>query len=315
MALDFTKLKPVLKQYFKEYEENKHEKAFQLSYSDLELFDKKYLEYTLIKPYIEMIFNEYNISKLNSNISNVRKTFSEKNGKRSKSKRSSKNISEKEIEKANVQLCNTRITKENRLGSGMYGDVYKVDDKTAVKVQMINLEDKLIESSRKGKKLHKIVSNEITSSKKMGKNGLGPEIYDHAVCQLGENVYALLIYMELIVGITLNDWFDKEHTPEELDQMKEQILEAIDKMHKMKIIHNDIHYNNMLVTDEGKLKIIDMGLATDFDEDFNYEEEKEKIIVNFEFNANKNKKKRDKSNHRILFKRRINLYICICADT
>ena len=68
------------------------------------------------------------------------------------------------------------------------------------------------------------------------------------------------IVMEWIEGETLDQWMQgKSHA--ERRRMFDQLLDAVDYLHRHGIYHHDLKPSNILVTSDGRLKLIDFGLS------------------------------------------------------
>lgn len=68
------------------------------------------------------------------------------------------------------------------------------------------------------------------------------------------------IVMEWVEGETLDRWMrGKPHT--ERRRMFDQLLGAVDYLHRHGIYHHDLKPSNILVTSDGRLKLIDFGLS------------------------------------------------------
>jgi serine/threonine protein kinase len=68
--------------------------------------------------------------------------------------------------------------------------------------------------------------------------------------------------MELVRGIKITDYCDQHNLPtrDRLDLFI-QVCHAIQHAHQKGIIHRDLKPANVKVTPEGKVKILDFGLA------------------------------------------------------
>ncbi len=82
----------------------------------------------------------------------------------------------------------------------------------------------------------------------------------HDVCSGGEMPY---IVMEYIEGVTLKSYIEKNGALpwKKAVNFQLQICAALECAHKQNIIHQDIKPHNMLITDDGTLKVTDFGIA------------------------------------------------------
>jgi len=75
----------------------------------------------------------------------------------------------------------------------------------------------------------------------------------------------MFIVMEYIKGVELKDLVethrDTSLPKEEVIKIAAQIAEGLDAAHKADITHREIKSSNIMITDDGKVKIMDFGLA------------------------------------------------------
>jgi serine/threonine-protein kinase len=83
-------------------------------------------------------------------------------------------------------------------------------------------------------------------------------IYD-----VGEEAGLHYIVMELAEGMTLQSYIHKKGrlTPEETVNISIQIAQGLEAAHKNNTIHRDIKPQNIIVTNEGRVKVTDFGIA------------------------------------------------------
>ena len=109
------------------------------------------------------------------------------------------------------------------------------------------------------------ITNEFEISRIAGNLGVGPKILDtYTCCSDGGSCYYVL-YMELVQGHPLCEWFDLAPSTEAKSKVKQLLDEMMELLHKNGIIHNELHCNNIIVVGKGTkdedVKIIDYGRA------------------------------------------------------
>lgn len=145
------------------------------------------------------------------------------------------------------------------IGSGEYGSIYKLDDKTCIK--FINITHTLNNLK------YVDFLKEVNMSTIAGSIGVAPKIYDTYVCINDEDSTCYgIIYMEFIQGITLTNYLDKIHTQNNKNKLRKLLEEKIIKLHNAGIMHNDLHSDNVMVildsNDQLKdIKMIDFGFS------------------------------------------------------
>ncbi len=77
-----------------------------------------------------------------------------------------------------------------------------------------------------------------------------------------------MIVMEYVEGISLEDKFRQEKSlpVEEVIEYAEQILSALAVVHENKYFHRDIKTDNMHITVDGKIKLLDFGIVQESDD-------------------------------------------------
>jgi serine/threonine-protein kinase len=84
-----------------------------------------------------------------------------------------------------------------------------------------------------------------------------------SIYEYGEDDDMAFIVMELIHGKELKDFFDQQNRFPIHDGIRivMQILDALDYSHSRGVVHRDIKPANILITDGGKIKVADFGIA------------------------------------------------------
>ena len=78
----------------------------------------------------------------------------------------------------------------------------------------------------------------------------------------GEHEGVPFLVTELIEGRNIIDWFNESgRVFEELAQVLEELLDALDYAHAQRVVHQELKPANILVTAEGSVKLLDFGLA------------------------------------------------------
>ena len=140
-----------------------------------------------------------------------------------------------------------------KLSEGGMGVVYLAEDTKLERKVAIKSLPRHIASDSDERKRFKI---EAKAAAKLNHPNIAT-IY--AIEESGDDIF---IVMEYIDGIELKDKIKSGSIPtEEAINIAIQIVEGLEAAHKKGIVHRDIKSQNIMITDEGKVKIMDFGLA------------------------------------------------------
>jgi serine/threonine-protein kinase len=148
---------------------------------------------------------------------------------------------------------------QERIGSGGFGVVYRAFDtnlERSVAIKM--LPPKL---AKAGQGLMDRFLREARSAAKLAHANI---VTIHQICAYKETFY---IVMELIDGGALHERLQaqpqKHYQPVEATRIVRAAAEGIGHAHRRGIIHRDIKPGNIMMTNDGQVKVSDFGLARD----------------------------------------------------
>jgi len=140
------------------------------------------------------------------------------------------------------------------IGRGGMGVVFKALDMNLEKTVALKMIDPFLAKDENFLKRFK------TEAKALAKLG-NPHIV--GVYALRETEFGLFMVMEYVQAKTISEWIrDKgKFSIKEAVDITKQILNAIGHAHLVGVIHRDIKPNNILLCEDGTIKVMDFGLA------------------------------------------------------
>jgi len=140
-----------------------------------------------------------------------------------------------------------------KLGAGGMGEVYKAEDPTLLRTVAIKVLSKEVEQTSGGETRF---LREARAASAFNHPNIAT-IYE--IGETGEHTY---IVMEYVEGRSLRELISgSEIKPEKVLDIAVQTCDALIEAHARGIIHRDIKPENILVTDRGRVKLVDFGLA------------------------------------------------------
>jgi len=165
-------------------------------------------------------------------------------------------------------LINKKYEFIKDIGSGFFGDVYLFKKKDIF--YACKIEEYLFDENKNKYFIENIdefitrKNNEYKLLNIVGINNIGPKIYNNHYIIINNKLYNILI-MEYIDGKTLYDYLRIEtYTENKINKIKKLINKKINKLHKLNIIHGDLHLNNIMIVEKNNkinIFIIDLGLS------------------------------------------------------
>ncbi|MCH6574986.1 MAG: serine/threonine protein kinase, partial [Bacteroidetes bacterium] len=140
-----------------------------------------------------------------------------------------------------------------KLGEGGMGVVYKAEDTKLKREVAIKFLPRFISANKEERQRFEIEAQAAASLNH-------PNITTiHSIEDVDDQLF---IVMEYIDGIELKDKIKSGPiSTDEVINIANQIAEGLDVAHKKGIIHRDIKSSNIMITKDGKVKIMDFGLA------------------------------------------------------
>jgi eukaryotic-like serine/threonine-protein kinase len=144
-----------------------------------------------------------------------------------------------------------RFTILRRLGAGGMGVVYSAyDDELERKVAI-----KLLRTDRRGETAESRLRREAQAIARLSHpNVIG-------VYEVGRHGGALFVAMEFVRGQTLREWSKERRTTAEICSVYLQAAAGLQAAHEAGIVHRDFKPDNVMIGDEGRVRVLDFGLA------------------------------------------------------
>lgn len=140
------------------------------------------------------------------------------------------------------------------IGRGGMGVVYKAMDLNLEKIVALKMIDPFLARDENFLKRFKTEARALARLENQNIVGV------HA---LRETEYGLFMVMEYVHAKTISEWLREKgrFTVYEMMSVAPQIINAIGHAHKVGVIHRDIKPNNILLGEDGTIKVMDFGLA------------------------------------------------------
>jgi len=145
----------------------------------------------------------------------------------------------------------------SRIGSGGFGVVYRAFDtdlerSVAIKMLPPNV-------AKAGPKVLDRFLREARSAAKLSHPNI---VTIHQICRYQDTFY---IVMELVDGGALHEFLavERHFKPSEATRIIRAAVEGLGHAHRRGVIHRDIKPGNIMMTNDGQVKVSDFGLARD----------------------------------------------------
>ena len=146
------------------------------------------------------------------------------------------------------------LTPVKLLGQGSYGAVvHAVDRGFHYAVKIVNLNETKWESE-----IEREIDNLRRAEDSAELSKLLPKLYDTHKQTIGDCTYIFLL-MELIIGTTLYKII--YYSDPDITQLTKKLLTGLSTLHRHGFIHRDIKPDNVIITESGQLKFLDLGFS------------------------------------------------------
>lgn len=142
----------------------------------------------------------------------------------------------------------------SKIGAGGMADVYKAKDVMLNRYVAIKI---LKKELREDETFIKKFRSEAQAAAGL----MNPNIVN--VYDVGEDRGLYYMVMELVEGVTLKEYIDRKRkvSPRETISIAIQMCNGIQAAHERQIVHRDIKPHNVIISNDGKVKVTDFGIA------------------------------------------------------
>lgn len=161
--------------------------------------------------------------------------------------------------------CHEKVSKNAKvLGEGAFGKFISVSADPCIKglpkgLERVGIKMEYIKEYYSPSQSAGGVSNAAKIARKAATLEIGPQLYDIFIAKDAKGRVMIVKVSEIIDGKT---WADTEwESPEKKHAAAKQLQESVNKMNEAGIIHHDLHSGNVMVSNSGKVYIIDYDLA------------------------------------------------------